>query len=110
MTHIDIQPGDVICLCGSTKFLKQFEEVKNFAEKQGAVVFTPEVYHHYYNVNLTVYQTEVLNELHQLKIGLADYVIVINVDGYIGETTQDEIEFAHDLGIPVHYLELGDNK
>lgn len=47
----------------------------------------------------------VLTELHQLKIGLSDYVIIINVDGYIGDATYDEIDFANEVDIPVYYLE-----
>jgi len=104
-----VNSGDVICLCGSTRFLDEFKKIKFSCEASGAIVFTPEVYHHYHNLELTTYQVEVLNELHKLKIGLSDYIIIINVDGYIGESTQDEIEYAKELNIPIYYLEEVDN-
>ena len=45
-----------------------------------------------------------LDELHKRKIDLADYVYVLDVDGYIGESTTSEIAYAAQHGIPVHYL------
>jgi len=46
-----------------------------------------------------------LDELHKRKIDLADYVLVLNVGGYIGESTRSEIEYAEKIGRPVSYLE-----
>ena len=46
-----------------------------------------------------------LDELHKRKIDLADRVFVINVDGYIGDSTRSEIEYTKRLGKPIHYLE-----
>jgi len=36
---------------------------------------------------------------------MADEVLIINCEGYIGEQTKREIEFAKSLGKPVKYLE-----
>lgn len=46
-----------------------------------------------------------LDELHKRKIDLADGLFVLNVDGYIGESTRSEIEYAAKIGRPVAYLE-----
>lgn len=46
-----------------------------------------------------------LDDLHKRKIDLADEVLVLNVNGYIGESTRSEIEYAHAIGKPVAYLE-----
>jgi hypothetical protein len=46
-----------------------------------------------------------LDELHLRKIDLADEVLILNVGGYIGESTRREIEYARKLGKPVRYLE-----
>jgi hypothetical protein len=46
-----------------------------------------------------------LDELHKRKIDLADSVYVLNVGGYIGESTRSEIEYAEKLGRPIGYLE-----
>jgi hypothetical protein len=46
-----------------------------------------------------------LDELHKRKIDLADEVFVINVGGYIGESTRAEIEYAEWAGRPIKFLE-----
>jgi nucleoside 2-deoxyribosyltransferase len=46
-----------------------------------------------------------LDELHLRKIDLADEVLVLNVDGYIGESTRREIDYAVAHGKPVRYLD-----
>ena len=48
---------------------------------------------------------ETLDELHKRKIDLSDSVYVLNVGGYIGESTRSEIDYADSKGIPVVYLE-----
>ena len=48
---------------------------------------------------------EILDELHKRKIDLSDEVFVLNVDGYIGESTRNEINYAIETGRPVKYLE-----
>lgn len=45
------------------------------------------------------------DELHKRKIDICDYVMVLNVGGYIGESTRSEIKYAYSIGKPVHYLE-----
>lgn len=46
-----------------------------------------------------------LDELHKRKIDLADRVVVLNVGGYIGQSTRSEIEYAERVGRPIEYLE-----
>ncbi len=41
----------------------------------------------------------------QRKIDLADSVLVINVDGYVGPPPKSEIAYAIARGVPVEYLE-----
>ena len=43
--------------------------------------------------------------MHKRKIDMADEIFVINVNGYIGESTKSEIEYAKSLGKMVNYLE-----
>ncbi len=51
---------------------------------------------------------EVLDELHKRKIDLSDEVFVINVDGYVGESTRSEIDYAIEHSKPVFWLEAPD--
>ncbi len=46
-----------------------------------------------------------LDELHKRKIDLADEVLVLNIGGYIGDSTRSEIEYAGSLGMPIRYQE-----
>jgi len=48
---------------------------------------------------------EHMDALHLAKIDMADELYVINVDGYVGESTHREIEYATAEGKPVRYLE-----
>lgn len=46
-----------------------------------------------------------LDEMHKQKIDMSDEVYVINVGGYIGESTKSEIEYAKAEGKKIDYLE-----
>jgi hypothetical protein len=48
-----------------------------------------------------------LDCLHRRKIDLADEILVLNVDGQVGESTNREIEYARETGKPVRYLNPG---
>ena len=48
---------------------------------------------------------EMLDQMHLRKIDMADEIYVINVGGYIGESTRREIEYAKKNGRVVRYLE-----
>ena len=43
--------------------------------------------------------------MHKRKIDMADSIYVINVGGYIGDSTRSEIEYALNTGKEVRYLE-----
>ncbi len=46
-----------------------------------------------------------MDELHLRKIDLADEVFIVNVSGYIGESTAREIAYAQKTSKPIKYLE-----
>jgi hypothetical protein len=47
----------------------------------------------------------VLDELHKRKIDMADEVLVLNIGGYIGDSTRSEVEYAEKHGKVVRYVE-----
>ena len=54
----------------------------------------------------TLTETKImLDDMHKRKIDMADEIFVINVGGYIGESTKSEIEYAKTTGKIVNYLE-----
>ncbi len=57
------------------------------------------------NRTFTEHDKELLGELHRAKIDLSDAIFVVNIDGYIGESTRREIEYAKQIGKEIMYLE-----
>ena len=48
-------------------------------------------------------QAILLDKMHKEKIKLADAILVVNVNGYIGNSTKSEIEFAKLLNKEILY-------
>lgn len=49
-----------------------------------------------------------IDRLHKDKIEMSRAIFVIDVGGYIGESTKSEIDHAMDLGLPIYYYSHGD--
>ena len=98
----------IVCLCGSTRFNKEYREANLKFTLCGEIVLTIGCdFKSDQALGLSQGDKERLDNLHKEKIRIADYVFVINPGGYIGESTRSEIEFAKKLGKPVKYLEGG---
>jgi len=102
----------IVTLCGSTRFMEQFFNSGWDETMKGNIVLsvgvnlkmeTPDGGHVGEAMGLEV--KEMLDELHKRKIDLSDEVLVLNVGGYIGESTRSEINHAIKNGVPVRYLE-----
>jgi hypothetical protein len=95
----------VITLCGSTKFKDEFIRVQKELSLKGNIVLSVGLFGHSGDEEVWAEGTkQMLDEMHKAKIDLADEIFVIDVGGYIGESTKSEIEYAINRGIPVHYL------
>ena len=56
-------------------------------------------------------EIETLGRMHQDKIGMSDAILVVNVNGYLGESTRDEIEYAKLLGKEIlYYTDLSEQE
>ena len=96
----------VITLCGSTRFKEQFLEQQKRLTLEGNVVISVGLFGHSGNEEVWKPGTkEMLDKMHLQKIDMADEIFVINVGGYIGESTRREIAHAEQTGKPVRYLE-----
>lgn len=106
-----VKKPKVVCLCGSTRFYAQFQQANYEETMAGRIVLTVGFYPHSAeqahggDVGCTPEQKLALDELHKRKIDLCDEVLVLNLGGYIGQSTRSEIEYAQQLGKPVRYLE-----
>lgn len=95
----------VITLCGSTKFKTQFIEQQRKLTLEGNIVISVGMFGHADNEPITEDIKTMLDEMHFRKIDLADEIFVINIGGYIGFSTNREIEYAKSTGKVVNYLE-----
>ena len=95
----------IITLCGSTKFKKEFIEVNEKETLAGNIVLSVGIFGHSDKYQLTNDQKEKLDNLHKKKIDLSDEIFVINKNGYIGDSTKSEIEYAKNKNIKIRYLE-----
>ena len=101
----------VVCLCGSTRFKDAFDEVNYQETMKGNIVLSVGFFMHATgnrhggNVGATPEQKIALDVLHKRKIDLADEVLILNVGGYVGESTRSEIEYAKSKGKPIRWLE-----
>lgn len=90
----------VVCLCGSTRFRDVFTQKNGELTLQGSIVLS---------IGTLPVPTEekklMLDELHLRKIDMSDMIYVLNVGGYIGPSTQSEINYAESKGKLIMYLE-----
>ena len=101
-----IQNYKVITLCGSTRFKEQFIETQKRLTLEGSIVISVGLFGHSGDEEVWIPGTkEMLDDMHNRKIDMADEIFVINVGGYIGESTRSEIAYAEKTGKKVNYLE-----
>ncbi|HIV11518.1 MAG: hypothetical protein KH275_08580 [Clostridiales bacterium] len=103
----------VVTLCGSTRFKEEFMEAQKRLTLEGKIVISVGLFGHSGDSEVwegmdegTLTRTkEMLDDMHKRKIDMADEIFVINVGGYIGESTASEIAYAKAAGKAVSYLE-----
>lgn len=99
---------EIVCLSGSTRFLDEMAVAAWEMEKAGHIVLSCHLLPKWYtDVADHLAEAEgvapALDELHLRKIDLAARLHVINVGGYIGESTRREIAYAEAHGKPITY-------
>lgn len=103
----------VVTLCGSTRFKDEFIEAQKRLTLEGNIVISVGLFGHSGDQEVwdnmdegTLTKTkEMLDDMHKRKIDMADSIYVINVGGYIGDSTRSEIEYAQNHGKKIVYLE-----
>ena len=97
----------VITLCGSTRFKDEFLETQKRLTLEGNIVISVGLFGHSGDdVVWTEGVKDMLDRQHLAKIDLADEIYVINVGGYIGDSTRREIAYAEFKGKSITYLEI----
>ncbi len=96
----------IVCLCGSGRFKEAFEKAEFEETLKGNIVLT-------IGCNTKDIARDIdwqkmkpmLDRLHLRKIDISDEIYVQNVEGYIGESTRREIDYARMNGKGIRYLE-----
>ncbi len=95
----------IVCLCGSTRFGEAFRAANLKETLAGKIVLTVGCdFKSDDALGLTKQDKKRLDELHFKKIQLADEVFILDVDGYVGESTRNELNFAHSLQKRIRFL------
>ena len=92
----------IVTICGSLKFQKEMMKVAEKIALEGYCILTP-VYPVLDNIKRTEEQLTNLKEAHFKRIELSDAILVVNVDNYIGNSTNLEIDYAKKLGKEIIY-------
>ena len=100
----------IITLCGSLKFQKEMMIVAEKMALEGYCILTL-VYPVLENMKATEEQLIKLKEAHFKRIELSDAILVVNINNYIGESTNLEIDYAKKLGKEIiYYTDIIENK
>lgn len=93
----------VVTICGSMKFAKEMQVIATNLETQYgyAVIQCVDILRN----EITSEQMQKVVDAHFKKIDISDSIYVVNINGYIGESTKREIEYATKHGKQIIYHE-----
>jgi hypothetical protein len=102
----------IVCLCGSTRFSEAFQKANLEETLAGRIVLTigcdmrsdAALFEAMTDDEREAVKAR-LDDLHLRKIDLADEVLILNVDGYVGASTQREWLYAYAHGKHIRWLE-----
>jgi len=101
----------IVVLCGSTRFYREFQRANYEETMAGRIVLSVGFYpgaladEHGEERGCTPDQKVALDDLHLHKIDLADESFILNVSGYIGESTRRELAYTIWRGKGLRFLE-----
>lgn len=97
----------VITICGIMRYSKEMMKIAEELELEKGYAVIQCVY----NTDGQRYEgvdASILDRIHRKKIDISDAIYVVNIDGYIGNSTKNEIEYAKNNGKEVIYHEIAD--
>ena len=100
----------IITVCGSYKFKDEMIEMTEKLTIMGKCILTPNELTRHGKDAYTKDEALMIDKMHKEKIKLSDAILVVNVNGYIGNSTNSEIEYAKLLNKEVlYYTDLINN-
>jgi hypothetical protein len=94
----------VVTICGSMKFAKEMIKIASDLEKEKGWCVIQCVYDIEPN-SITKNEMDNIVNAHWKKIDISDAIYVVNIGGYIGNSTNREIKYALSKGKEIIYLE-----
>lgn len=94
----------VVTICGSMRYSKEMMKVAKDLEIEKGYSVIQCVYFSAEDKCDNI-DEEKLGKIHRKKIDISDAIYVVNIDGYIGNSTKSEIEYALNHGKEVIYHE-----
>lgn len=95
----------IVVLCGSCRFKDAFIQAQQEETLKGNIVLSVGMFIPVNEQELKPEVKAMLDQLHFRKIELADEVLILNVGGYIGHSTSNELAHARKLCKTVRFLE-----
>lgn len=93
----------IITVCGSYKFKNEMVEITEKMTLKGNCVLTPNELTQTDKDAYTKDEILMIDKMHKEKIKISDAILVVNVNGYIGNSTKSEIEYAKSLNKEIIY-------
>lgn len=94
----------MITVCGSMRFINEMLDISMKMELEGNCMLVPIYSPTKTNKDdFTEQEVLILDKMHKERIKISDAILVVNVDGYIGNSTRKEIEFAESLNKEIIY-------
>jgi hypothetical protein len=93
-----------VCLCGSSRFRDHFRAAEREETLAGRIVLSLNLFGHLEGLDMDGPTKVMLDQLHFRRIDMADEILVINPDDYIGTSTTNQIAYARQLCKPIRYL------
>jgi hypothetical protein len=97
-----IRGTKVVALCGSTRFRQEYARAFSLEEHAGRICLSVPCYKDD-SCCKSPEAHEILDTLHLRKIDLADEILVLDIGGYIGASTQSEIRYARNSGKVIRF-------
>lgn len=109
MAHVPEKPESdgprpkIVCLCGSMRFKDEFIKANKLLTLEGCIVLTPGMYEHADVLDKDIepegrQMKYLTDKVHREKMKMADEIRFINTGGYIGPSTNEDLEYARKLG------------
>lgn len=96
----------VVCICASSRFHEDVFNMEWALTHQGYVVLSFATHDEDLWKNLNNETLHRIRRAHLHKIELAHEVLVMNINGYIGETVQRELAYAIYLNKEIEFYEV----